>query len=83
LVLYCFQKAEKDYAFEKADIPAKSDYLEIRYSADCPQLPSDISGETFSHAFGSNTSSLELLLLDRKMKGPSWIDIKAPSKYLP
>jgi DNA polymerase alpha subunit A len=39
-------------------------------------LPSDLQGETFIHAFGTNTSALEQLLLDRKMKGPCWLDVK-------
>ena len=49
--------------------------------ADLPQLPKDLEGETFSHVFGTNTSSLEIFLLERKLKGPSWIDIKMPRKY--
>lgn len=28
----------------------------ISWQADSPQLPSDLSGETFSHVFGTNTS---------------------------
>ncbi|KAK2155699.1 hypothetical protein LSH36_233g04020 [Paralvinella palmiformis] len=71
-------KVVKDYAFELVDVPAQSEYLEVRYSAEYPQLPSDLKGETFSRVFGTNTSSLELFLLGRKLKGPSWIDIKMP-----
>ncbi|KAL3848220.1 hypothetical protein ACJMK2_019093 [Sinanodonta woodiana] len=72
------RSVRKQYAFEKTDVPVESDYLEVRYSADCPALPSDLKGETFSQVFGTNTSSLELLLIERKMKGPSWLDIKCP-----
>ncbi|XP_060564158.1 DNA polymerase alpha catalytic subunit-like, partial [Ruditapes philippinarum] len=68
----------KNYAFEITDVPAESEYLEIRYEADGPVLPMDLKGETFSHVFGTNTSSLERLLIDRKMKGPGWLDIKCP-----
>lgn len=71
-------KVKKKYAFEKMDVPVEADYLEIRYSADMPSLPSDLKGETFSHVFGTRTSSLELLLLNRKMKGPAWLDLKCP-----
>ncbi|XP_041358143.1 DNA polymerase alpha catalytic subunit-like [Gigantopelta aegis] len=71
-------KVTKQYAFEKTDVPVESDYLEVRYSADLPPLPADLKGETFSHVFGANTSSLEILLLDRKMKGPGWLDLKCP-----
>nr|DBA34120.1 TPA: hypothetical protein GDO54_001717 [Pyxicephalus adspersus] len=72
------KKVEKNYAFEIPDVPASSEYLEVRYSADLPQLPQDLKGETFSHVFGTNTSSLELFLLSRKIKGPSWLEIKSP-----
>uniref|UniRef100_A0A670ZEY3 DNA polymerase n=1 Tax=Pseudonaja textilis TaxID=8673 RepID=A0A670ZEY3_PSETE len=72
------KKVEKYYAFEIPDVPAKSGYLEVRYSAEYCRLPQDLKGETFSHVFGTNTSSLELLLISRKIKGPSWLEIKSP-----
>ena len=39
-------------------------------------LPSDLQGQTFSHVFGTKRSALEQLLLDCKMKGPAWLDVK-------
>ncbi|XP_008436829.1 DNA polymerase alpha catalytic subunit isoform X2 [Poecilia reticulata] len=72
------KKVEKSYAFEIPDVPSQCDYLEVRYSADFPALPSDLKGTTFSHVFGTNTSSLEHFLLSRKIKGPCWLDIKTP-----
>ncbi|XP_037368486.1 DNA polymerase alpha catalytic subunit [Talpa occidentalis] len=69
---------EKNYAFEIPDIPEKSQYLEVRYSAEMPQLPQSLKGETFSHVFGTNTSSLELFLMNRKIKGPCWLEVKNP-----
>ncbi|KAJ8794650.1 hypothetical protein J1605_003121 [Eschrichtius robustus] len=69
---------EKSYAFEIPDVPEKSEYLEVRYSAEMPQLPHDLKGETFSHVFGTNTSSLELFLMNRKIKGPCWLEVKNP-----
>ncbi|XP_049604706.1 DNA polymerase alpha catalytic subunit [Syngnathus scovelli] len=72
------KKVEKNYAFEIPDISTQSEYLEIRYSADFPALPPDLKGATFSHIFGTNTSSLEHFLLSRKIKGPCWLDIKTP-----
>ncbi|KAE8279948.1 DNA polymerase alpha catalytic subunit [Larimichthys crocea] len=71
-------KVEKNYAFEIPDIPNQCEYLEVRYSAEFPSLPSDLKGATFSHIFGTNTSSLEHFLLSRKIKGPCWLDIKTP-----
>ncbi|XP_075450380.1 DNA polymerase alpha catalytic subunit isoform X1 [Ascaphus truei] len=72
------KKVERNYAFEIPDVPASSEYLEVRYTAELPQLPLDLKGETFSHVFGTNTSSLELFLLSRKIKGPGWLEIKTP-----
>uniref|UniRef100_A0A8I3QPP2 DNA polymerase n=1 Tax=Canis lupus familiaris TaxID=9615 RepID=A0A8I3QPP2_CANLF len=69
---------EKNYAFEIPDVPEKSEYLEVRYSAEMPQLPQDLKGETFSHVFGTNTSSLEMFLMNRKIKGPCWLEVKNP-----
>uniref|UniRef100_A0A8C4MFK8 DNA polymerase alpha catalytic subunit n=1 Tax=Equus asinus asinus TaxID=83772 RepID=A0A8C4MFK8_EQUAS len=54
-------------------------YLVTGYlSAELPQLPQDLKGETFSHVFGTNTSSLELFLMNRKIKGPCWLEVKNP-----
>nr|XP_060626106.1 DNA polymerase alpha catalytic subunit [Anolis sagrei ordinatus] len=78
IMKYKSKKVEKKYAFEIPDVPANSDYLEVRYSAEFPRLPQDLKGETFSHVFGTNTSSLELLLMNRKIKGPGWLEIKNP-----
>ncbi|KAH9514082.1 DNA polymerase alpha catalytic subunit, partial [Bulinus truncatus] len=71
-------KVKKNYAFEKLDVPVEAEYLEVRYAAELPALPSDLKGETFSHIFGTNTSSLEHLLLNQKLKGPAWLDLKNP-----
>uniref|UniRef100_A0A0B7B4I6 DNA polymerase n=1 Tax=Arion vulgaris TaxID=1028688 RepID=A0A0B7B4I6_9EUPU len=71
-------KVRKNYAFEILEVPVEADYLEVRYSAEHPVLPSDVKGETFSHVFGTNTSSLEHLLLNRRMKGPAWLELKCP-----
>lgn len=46
--------------------------------ASCARLAHDASGKTFSHVFGTTSNALELLLLETKMKGPCWLDVKAP-----
>jgi len=71
-------KVTRAYAFGEKDVPVESEYLQVRYSAEFPALPADLVGETFSHVFGSNTSALEMLILDRRIKGPCWIDISCP-----
>uniref|UniRef100_A0A672P6E8 DNA polymerase n=1 Tax=Sinocyclocheilus grahami TaxID=75366 RepID=A0A672P6E8_SINGR len=46
--------------------------------AELPPLPSELKGSTFSHVFGINTSSLEHFLLNGKIRGPCWLDVKTP-----
>ncbi|KAE9449676.1 hypothetical protein C3L33_18427, partial [Rhododendron williamsianum] len=40
-----------------------------------PPLPSDLKGELFSALLGTHNSALELFLVKRKIKGPSWLSI--------
>ncbi|CAB3373058.1 Hypothetical predicted protein [Cloeon dipterum] len=72
--------ATKSYCFEKPGIPIEAEYLEVMYSGAKENLPQDLNGNTFSHAFGTNTSSLETFLLHRKIKGPCWLDVKGAVK---
>ncbi|KAK6620720.1 hypothetical protein RUM43_011015 [Polyplax serrata] len=72
------RKTTLKYAFDLVDVPLESEYLEVKYPATYSKLSQDLSGETFSRVFGTNSSSLELLLLDRKIKGPCWLEVKNP-----
>ncbi|CAH8663099.1 unnamed protein product [Schistosoma bovis] len=74
---------QKRYAFEYADVPETSDYLEVRYAASYSALPADLQGKTFSHVFGTNTSFLENLVLDLQLRGPCWLEIKDASQVQP
>lgn len=67
---------EKLYAFEHSDIPDSGQYLEVVYSSQYPALPPDLKGETFSRVFGAPQTSLEWFLLEQKIKGPGWLDIR-------
>lgn len=69
----------RKYAFEQAGVPAESNYMKIRYGFDEPQLPFDFKGKTFSKAFGTNTSPFELLVVKRRIFGPSWLKISNAS----
>jgi len=57
--------------------------LVIKLQADYRAPPHTASGKTFSHVFGTTTSSLEQLILAKKLRGPSWLHIENPSKYTP
>ncbi|XP_063979720.1 DNA polymerase alpha catalytic subunit [Diachasmimorpha longicaudata] len=72
------QTVKKNYAFEIEGIPVESDYLEVRYPASYSPIPSDYTGKTIEHIFGSSVNALELLLIERDIKGPCWLEIKNP-----
>ena len=74
-------KVARSYAFGGKDVPMESEYLEVRYSSDCPSLPADLAGETFSCVFGTNSSAIEMLILGRHIKGPCWLDIHSPQVF--
>ncbi|KAM7301016.1 DNA polymerase alpha catalytic subunit [Ixodes scapularis] len=69
----------KRYAFDKEGVPAEAEYLEIVYPARFPELPKDLTGRTFSAVFGTNTSSLESLLIGQKLMGPCWLELQNPT----
>jgi hypothetical protein len=41
-----------------------------------PALPENLSGATFSHAFGTQTGPLEHFLVKRDIMGPCWLQVK-------
>ncbi|KAL5269166.1 hypothetical protein ACHWQZ_G002851 [Mnemiopsis leidyi] len=55
------------------DVPYESEYLEVRYSSEFGALPFNLEGKTFSRIFGTTQTAQELLILQNKLKGPSWI----------
>ncbi|XP_074303278.1 DNA polymerase alpha catalytic subunit-like isoform X1 [Silene latifolia] len=67
---------KKSYAFERSDIPAGENYmLKINYPFKDPPLPPDLKGDSFGAVLGTHTRALELFLVKRKVKGPSWLSI--------
>ncbi|KAG8221963.1 hypothetical protein J437_LFUL007804 [Ladona fulva] len=70
-----FEFKSKKYAFDLPGVPLSCEYLEVRYPASHGALPRDFSGRTISRVFGTETSFLELLLLERRIKGPCWIEV--------
>ncbi|XP_070158979.1 DNA polymerase alpha catalytic subunit [Polyergus mexicanus] len=70
------KETKKHYSFEKEGTPKTSDYLEIRYNARYPAIDADYSGPAIERVFGATVNALELLLIERKIKGPCWLDIK-------
>ncbi|XP_072964180.1 DNA polymerase alpha catalytic subunit [Typha angustifolia] len=67
---------KRNYAFERSDLPSGEQYvLKINYPYKDPALPADIKGEHFLALLGTRNSALELFLVKRKIKGPSWLSI--------
>ncbi|KAL1512623.1 hypothetical protein ABEB36_002186 [Hypothenemus hampei] len=71
---------QKKYAFDPS-VPLDSDYLEVRYPASSPKIDmGSLSKQpkSFLRIFGTNTPFLDQVLIDAKLKGPCWLDIKQP-----
>ena len=75
-------KSEKmKYAFELPGIPKEADYLKVLLPFKPPKsandlIPPYLSSETFHHVFGGNTNILEQFLVQNKIMGPCWLEIK-------
>ncbi|KAI8333396.1 hypothetical protein BC941DRAFT_358178 [Chlamydoabsidia padenii] len=66
----------RKYAFEIPGVPHEAEYLKMVYNYNEPALPENLSGATFSHAFGTQTGPLEHFLIKRDIMGPCWLQIK-------
>jgi hypothetical protein len=52
------------------------DFLSDELQARCTTLPTDLQGDTFQCIYGANQLALEYVLIDKKLKGPCWLNIK-------
>ena len=74
---FTMRPVRRSYAFERDDVPRDSRYvLKVKYPATGPALPSDTRGAHFCALFGTQASCSELLLLKRKIMGPSWLALR-------
>ncbi|CAR26433.1 ZYRO0B09592p [Zygosaccharomyces rouxii] len=75
-------KSEKmKYAFELPDIPREADYLKVLMPINTPKckyetIPPDLSSDTFYHVFGGKSSAFESFVVQNKIMGPCWLEIK-------
>ncbi|CAL9733217.1 DNA polymerase alpha catalytic subunit A [Monosporozyma servazzii] len=75
-------KPEKmKYAFELPDIQHETEYLKVLLPFNTPKssydtIPSDLSSENFSHVFGGSTNIFEAFVVQNKIMGPCWLEIK-------
>ncbi|KAM7510391.1 hypothetical protein LguiB_009266 [Lonicera macranthoides] len=73
---FSMKPVKRSYAFERSDIPLGENYvLKLTYPFKDTPLPSDLKGETFCALLGTHCSALELFLIKRKIKGPSWLSL--------
>ncbi|KAJ3706357.1 hypothetical protein LUZ61_010062 [Rhynchospora tenuis] len=71
---------KRNYAFERCDIPSGEQYvIKISYPFKDPPLDANLKGENYLALMGTHTSALELFLIKRRIKGPSWLSI---SKFM-
>ncbi|KAI5868156.1 hypothetical protein GGS23DRAFT_544302 [Durotheca rogersii] len=66
----------RKYAFELPGIPKEGQYLKLLYPYKNQQIPSETTGETFSHVFGTNTALFEQFVLWKNIMGPCWLKIR-------
>ncbi|KAF2712073.1 DNA polymeras-like protein alpha catalytic subunit [Pleomassaria siparia CBS 279.74] len=76
--MHMIKPCTRKYAFELPDIPKEADYLKLLYPYDKMPLAADLTGETFSHVFGTNTSLFEQFVLWKNIMGPCWLNIEDP-----
>ncbi|CAG8497514.1 9446_t:CDS:10, partial [Ambispora gerdemannii] len=79
ITTWASKEVSRKYCFELADVPSNTNYLKVIYSFSLPELPANLSGETFSHLFGVNRNPLELFIIKRKIMGPCWLEIQNPN----
>ncbi|KKA27145.1 hypothetical protein TD95_000405 [Thielaviopsis punctulata] len=68
--------AKRKYAFELQHIPRETDYFKVLYPYTSPALDSNMSGQTFSHVFGTNTAMFEQFVLLKNIMGPCWLKLR-------
>lgn len=80
------RKVVKNFAFSvpDVDVPAECEYLEVRFSGTTQISSLKKEYSTIAYIFGINTSPIETFLLERKIKGPNWLEIShfMPTKSL-
>ncbi|KAI0976206.1 hypothetical protein F4678DRAFT_416288 [Xylaria arbuscula] len=74
--MHKIKACDRKYAFELPGIPREAQYLKLLYPYTKPQIAPEITGETFSRVFGTNTALFEQFVLWKNIMGPCWLKIK-------
>ncbi|KAJ4993926.1 DNA polymerase [Stagonosporopsis vannaccii] len=75
VTMHKIKPCTRKYAFELPDVPKEADYLQLLYGYDHMPLSAELTGETFSRVFGTNTSLFEQFVLGKNVMGPCWLKI--------
>ena len=75
VTMHKIKPCTRKYAFELPDVPKEADYLQLLYGYDKMPLSAELTGETFSRVFGTNTSLFEQFVLGKNVMGPCWLKI--------
>lgn len=75
------KETKKKYCFELPIEHGEHDCLEIRYNSNLGQIPANLNAKTFDYIFGRNNSLLEIVLIEKNIRGPSWIKIEKDCFY--
>ena len=71
------KKVTRYYAFEREGVPKDSaEWLKLRYPASLPQFPGNNNFTHIDAVFGAQRSPLELFIIKRRLKGPSYLRIE-------
>lgn len=74
--MYKIKACTRKYAFELPGIPKEAQYMKLLYPYTKPQVDAAVTGQTFSHVFGSNTALFEQFVLWKNIMGPCWLKIE-------
>ncbi|XP_037729200.1 DNA polymerase alpha catalytic subunit [Drosophila subpulchrella] len=73
------RKVTKSFAHHAIgiEVPQTCDYLEVHYDGKkpLPNLSASKKYNSIAHIFGATTNALERFLLERKIKGPCWLQV--------
>ena len=73
---------QRFFTFQSEDCPVDKGVHEcLKYKAPpkVKEMPEDVmSGRSYSHVFGAETTALEQLIIRRKIMGPCWLKFEAP-----
>lgn len=73
------KEVKRKYAFGDKEVPrGETTWMQVMYPFTEPVIPSDAMSPCILRVFGTNTSAFELLVLERKIMGPCWLQIKNP-----